>query len=276
LPSGGGEDGGVKYGVCVPPFTDAAALIDLALTAERSGWDGFFLWDHLHWRRDRAMDVFDPWVLLGAVAAATQQLRIGALVTPVSRRRPWKLAKEIVTLDHLSRGRVVVGAGLGAPDEDDFAAFGEDPDRRVRAEQLDEGLDLLDRFLRGGPVSHTGRHYRVDAHLRPSAVRQPRPPIWLAAVAPHRRPLRRALRWDGVVPIGSDDGDLSPAALAEYLALEGPLPAGYDVVVGLNDRDRQVPPGEYADAGATWLLMFGEPDPGWLADIHARVAAGPP
>jgi alkanesulfonate monooxygenase SsuD/methylene tetrahydromethanopterin reductase-like flavin-dependent oxidoreductase (luciferase family) len=265
----------VKYGVCVPPFDDPAALIDLATTAERSGWDGFFLWDHLHWVRDRAMDVFDPWVLLGAVAATTQRLRIGALVTPISRRRPWKLAKEIVTLDHLSGGRVVVGAGLGAPDEDDFAAFGEDSDRRIRAERLDEGLDLLDRFLRGGPVTHAGRHYSVDAHLRPAALQQPRPPIWVAAVAPHPRPLRRALRWDGVVPIGGGDGMLTPAALATYLALEGPLPSGYDVVVDPGARDQRASPEEYADAGATWLLAYGEPDSGWLADMHAVVAAAP-
>lgn len=144
----------MKYAVSVPPFGDSSALVGLAAETELAGWDGFFVWDHLHWTRQAAVEVLDAWVLLGAVATATRRLRIGVLVTPLARRRPWKLAKEIVTLDHLSGGRVVVGAGLGAPVTDDFAAFGEETDPRIRAQRLDEGLALLDRFLRASR-SHT-------------------------------------------------------------------------------------------------------------------------
>ena len=145
-------------------------LVALAVTAERAGWDAFFLWDHLHLVRALALDVHDPWVVLGAAAHATDQLSLGTLVTPVARRRPWKLAKEITTLDHLSGGRVVVGVGLGWPNDDDFGAFGEPADELARADVYDEGLDLLDRFLRGGPVRADGSTYHVDAEMRPAQI----------------------------------------------------------------------------------------------------------
>jgi hypothetical protein len=130
----------MRYGVSVPNVGDPARLLDLAVTCESAGWDGFFLWDHLQLDATVRPPALDPWVLMGAIAATTSTVRLGALVTPVARRRPWKLAKEITTLDHLSGGRLIVGVGLGVPPDAEYAAFGESPDPRVHAAKLDEGL----------------------------------------------------------------------------------------------------------------------------------------
>jgi alkanesulfonate monooxygenase SsuD/methylene tetrahydromethanopterin reductase-like flavin-dependent oxidoreductase (luciferase family) len=262
----------MRFALSVPNVGDPAELVRFAVDAEAVGYDAFFLWDHIHLRRDLRLDVHDPWVVLGAVAQSTQRIRLGALVTPVARRRPWKLAKEIITLDHLSRGRVIVGVGLGTPDRDEFGAFGDPEQPRDRAAWLDEGLDLLDRFLRGGEVRHDGARFHVDADLRPAAHQRPRPPIWVAATVPHRRPLERATRWDGVVPISSTLGLMSPAEVAEYVRGVG-SPPGWDVVApwapGFSADD-------YAASGATWLVESTWPEPGWEAELRARALSGPP
>lgn len=217
------------------------------------------------------MALHDPWVLLGAVAGATERIRLGAMVTPLARRRPWKVAKEVTTLDQLSAGRVVVGVGLGTPDTE-FTAFGEPADQRTRAALLDEGLALLDGFLRGEVVDHEGPHFQVRARLTPGCVQRPRPPIWVAATWPHRRPLARAARYDGVFALGRDAvGGLTPAQVREVRATIGP---DRDIVL---PYDPEVPIDEYAEAGVTWLII-GPDDPAgdWLARIRDRVAAGPP
>jgi alkanesulfonate monooxygenase SsuD/methylene tetrahydromethanopterin reductase-like flavin-dependent oxidoreductase (luciferase family) len=262
----------MRFALSVPNVGDPAELVRFGVEAERVGFDAFFLWDHIHLRRELHLEVHDPWVVLGAVAHATSTIRLGALVTPLARRRPWKLAKEITTLDHLSGGRVIVGVGLGAPDHDDFGAFG-DPERpRDRAERLDEGLTVLDALLRGGEVRHQGRHYRVDADLRPAALQRPRPPIWVAAVKPHRRPLERALRWDGVAPIALDGNPLSPDGLRDYLAGVS-RPDGWDVVSPRREGEQAA---SYAAAGATWLVESIWPDPGWQDELRARALSGRP
>ena len=139
-------DGRVRFGISVPNFAEYAdprLLTALAREAEAAGWDGFFLWDHILIERSWRMPMADPWVALAAIAAATERIRLGPLVTPLARRRPWKVARETVTLDHLSGGRTILGVGLGHPPEAEYAAFGEEPDARVRALKLDEGLDVL-------------------------------------------------------------------------------------------------------------------------------------
>ena len=259
----------MRTAVSIPPFTDTATLIELAVTAEEAGWDGVFFWDHLVWIPQLRLDVHDPWVLLGAVAQRTTRVRLGTMVTPLARRRPWVVAKHLTTLDHLSGGRAVLGVGLGEPPDADFGDLGDPADPRVRAAVLDEGLAVLDGLLRG-PVDHHGDHFRVRTELLPPPVQRPRPPVWVAAVAPHRRPLARAQRWDGVVPIGTE-GPLTPAGLARYL--DGvQRPEGWDVVAAWA-------PGagadEYADAGATWLVEGAWPSGDWVADLTDRVRRGP-
>ena len=249
------------HGIFVAPFDELyepALLARLAARAEERGWDGFFLWDHVRYRAP-ARAVADPWICLAAIAAATERVRIGPMVTPVARRRPHKLARETVTLDHLSGGRVVLGVGLGSDSSREFEDF--EPhavDPRERARLLDEGLDALARHWSG--------------ELEPGPLQQPRIPVWVAGRWPNRRPLRRAVRWDGFFPI-----DLpGPQALAE---LAGDLAdlrkdAGGPFELVVTD-----PPGADWDAwiaaGATWCLTGWDSQPR-LADVRAAIEAGPP
>ena len=255
----------MRFALSVPPFTDPAVVVRWARAAEDNGWDGFFLWDHLRW--DDRVDVHDPWVLLGAIATATERIRIGTMVTPLSRRRPAVVAKHVMTLDHLSGGRVTLGVGLGDPPDLDFSDFGDEPSYAVRAAITDEALDVLSGLL-AGSASHQGEHLRAQATMRPATV-QPHVPIWIAGRAPNAKPLERARRWDGYVPIASPF--LTPDALAAYVG-EHPQD-DWDLVV-------QWPEGtssdEYAAAGATWLVRSTWPhDAGWFQEL-ADLAAAPP
>ncbi len=219
------------------PFGELAEprlLAELAARAEAAGWDGFFLWDHVRYSPPD-LPVLDPWVALGAIAYATERIRLGPLVTPVSRRRPHKLARETATLDVLSGGRLTLGVGLGSDNHGEFEDFEPVVEPRERARLLDEGLDLL------------VRHWE---EFRPKPVQQPRVPVWVAARYPKRRPVRRAARWDGLFPI-----DLpGPEALAE-LAAEVAADRPFDLVVTNPAGTDEAP---WAAAGATWCLTgFG-------------------
>jgi alkanesulfonate monooxygenase SsuD/methylene tetrahydromethanopterin reductase-like flavin-dependent oxidoreductase (luciferase family) len=252
---------------------DPSLLVTLATAAEAKGWDGVFLWDHVHFVRAAHLEVHDPWTVLGAIAHRTERVRLGTLVTPVARRQPWELAKQVVTLDHLSHGRAVLGVGLGEPGEDEFAAFGLPASAHERAARLDEGLTVLEGLLTGEPFVHAGEAFRVDAELRPAPVQRPRPPIWVAGLWPNRRPFDRARRYDGAAPIGAE-GPLPPEQVAEVVAYLGELPLGFEVVATALD---DVPSAEYADAGATWLVCSRWPmDVGWQEDLRRQIEAGPP
>ncbi len=172
-------------------------------------------------------------MLLTAAALATSRIRLGTLVTPVGRRRPQQLARQVATLDAVSGGRVIFAAGLGGPIEDEYGSFGEPTDPVVLAERLDEGLDLLERFWSGEAVNHDGRHYQVrDVTLLPASIQRPRPPVWIGGFWPHRRPMRRAARWDGAVPLFTD---ASASTRSRHRLARAPFPlrAG-----NLNKKDR--------------------------------------
>ena len=187
-------------GLYLPNFGawgDPAAMVSLATDAEATGWDGFFIWDHIGGFDN---NMVDPWVALGAVAAATTTITIGTTVTPVPRRRPQKLARETTTVDRLSGGRFVfgVGSGEGAAEFDDM---GENTVHRERGEMLDEALDVITRLWTGERVDHRGTHYTVEgARFAPTPVQTPRIPIWVGGFWPYTRPMKRAARWDGVMP----------------------------------------------------------------------------
>src|SRR5687768_4408332 len=188
-------DSSMKFGIFLPPFGpfgDPRLLVELAESAEAAGWDGFFLWDHLMHRVDG--DYMDAWLVLAAIAARTQRLRLGPMVTPLPRRRPWKVAREAVTLDHLSGGRAGLGAGIGTDHSGEFSAVtGEALTDDHRAELLDEGLEIITRLWTGEHVMFTGHHRVVtDVQFLPRPVQQPRVPIWCGAHWPNRAPLRRA------------------------------------------------------------------------------------
>ena len=180
----------MRYAVNVPNFedySDVRTVAALAADAEAAGWDGFFVWDHLTFVKAWRLRIADPWLLLAGVALATERLRLGPMVTPLARRRPWKVARETVTLDRLSGGRLVLGVGLGEPPEDEYGSFGEPTDPAVRAAKLDEGLEVLTRLWSGETVSFQGRHYRVDqVAFQPTPVQRPRIPIWVAGAWPRR------------------------------------------------------------------------------------------
>lgn len=243
---------GMRRGVICPNVGDPSDLLDFAREVESLGWDGLFVWDHVQMYAAEGLELLDPWVLLTVVASGTEKLDLGAMVTPISRRRPWKLAKELVSLDLVSDGRVIIGIGLGGPEQDEFAAFGDDSSAAERAERTDEALPLLDQFLRGEPVDHTGKHYEAHAHLHPASFQSPRPPIWIAGTPPFKKPLERAARWDGVfcnAKITTDYMPLTPDELGEYA---GDLVGreNFDVITMRHpDHDE----GEYEDAGATHL-----------------------
>ncbi|MEX2229745.1 MAG: TIGR03619 family F420-dependent LLM class oxidoreductase [Dehalococcoidia bacterium] len=275
----------MRFAINVPNFGeyfDPRFAGELAADAEAHGWDGFFVWDHINAAYEPGTPLADPWILLAAIALATERIRIGTLVTPLPRRRPWTVARETVTLDHLSRGRLTLGVGLGYPPDLEYAALGEDADDRTRADRLDEGLAVLAGLWSGEPFSYEGEHYRLtDVQFLPKPVQQPRIPIWVAQMWPHRRPLRRAARWDGVVPIDPASPDMIPSVdrvreVAAYVRAHRVSDAPFDVVVPLRvDEDRAATVGRargYEDAGATWAQVSA-----WsVEELRARIAAGPP
>lgn len=265
----------MRFAISAPDVGSPAQLVQLAVAAEAGGWDAFFLWDHLHLVRPLALDVVDPWVTLGAIATRTDRLLLGTMVTPLPRRRPWTLAKQITTLDHLSSGRTVVGVGLGHPGDDEFAAFGEPSDDRARAALLDEGLVVLDGCLRGGPFTHRGPTFQLDVDLHPAPVQQPRPPIWIAGMWPHRRPLERARRYDGYFPVSADGEPLTPdhiATIATSLADGEGTPAGFDLIAPWLEG---VAAADYAAAGATWLVDSRWPEGDWFDELLHAAERGP-
>jgi probable F420-dependent oxidoreductase len=254
----------------VGTYADPRNVVRAAEAAEEAGWEALFLWDHLAfvWGPPAA----DPWVTLAAVARSTSRLRVGTAVTPVARRRPHVLAQTVATLDVLSGGRVVFGAGLGGV-ASEFSAFGEEDDERLRAEKLDEGLDLLRRLWAGGRVDHRGRHFTVAGVALAPRPLQECLPIWIGGNSD--RALRRAARFDGWIADTADPErmTLSPGELAGKVAAIG-RGDGFEVAVhGFSDR---ADPDAYAAAGATWWLEDLHDLRAPLADLLALVAAGPP
>ena len=283
----------MNYGLYLPnfgAFGNPATMVSLAEDAEASGWDGFFIWDHIA-GFDNTM--CDPWVALGAIAQSTQRIRIGTTVTPVPRRRPHKLARETVTVDRLSRGRLVLGVGSGeGPPE--YGRLGEPAEHRVRGEMLDEALDVITQLWSGEPVEHVGTHYRVEgARFRPTPCQQPRIPVWVGGIWPHRKPMRRAAKWDGVIPlfdIRDDASDLEPlraclAYIQAYRSSDAPFDVVYTGITPGDDQERTREIVErYRDAGVTWWLEAIAPyrygqgfDEPWdLERLRERVLQGPP
>lgn len=256
---------------------DPAVLVDLAIRAERAGWDGFFLYDHILIDPTRAIRSADPWIVLGAIASQTE-LVLGPLVTPLPRRQPWEVAHQLVTLAAMSPGKVVLGAGLGETMDHD--AFGPETDPRTRGRQLDEALDVLGGFLAGNRVTHEGTWRITGAQFRPP----PAPiPVWIAGRYPAGPPLRRAARFDGFFPIAARwdlDSPLSTADLAGCVARvkNRTVMKEFDFIhcgVSTPDRDGEALVSSYSAAGATWWLEIIEPRRAPLSALGERIDAGP-
>jgi alkanesulfonate monooxygenase SsuD/methylene tetrahydromethanopterin reductase-like flavin-dependent oxidoreductase (luciferase family) len=268
----------MKYGVIITggPVHEQ---IEMARLAEEAGWDGVFTWDGIH--VGDAMEVHDPWVLMSAFAMVTERVRIGAIIQPLARRRPWKVARESVTLDHVSRGRFVLCVGLGTVDDSGWGNVGEPTDRRTRAAKLDETLEILQGLWTGEPFGFAGAHYRFEPMaFRPSPVQQPRIPVWVVGVWPAERSMARAARYEGLLPNVLGGGIYTPKMVGDMrdwiadrrgtldgfdIVLEGPLEPG-----PADDELRR-----FADAGATWWVHSD-----WEASgterLRRRIEAGPP
>src|SRR5262245_8843597 len=192
----------MRYGIVIPGG-EPAAQCEMAQAAEAARWDGVFVPDGIAIQgfSGTPMALFDPWVMLAAIAAKTQRIRIGPLIAAVPRRRPWKLARETGTVDHLSGGRLILAAGLGAaPDDGGFSKVGEPVDLRTRAELMDECLAIVDGLWTGKPFSFAGKHYRVETMtMVPPPVQKPRIPIWVVGVWPKPKSMNRVLQWDGII-----------------------------------------------------------------------------
>jgi alkanesulfonate monooxygenase SsuD/methylene tetrahydromethanopterin reductase-like flavin-dependent oxidoreductase (luciferase family) len=272
----------MRYGIVMAnlkEYSDPRVAVRLAQAAEEAGWEAFFVWDHLGfvWGSPSS----DPWVVLPAVAASTTRLKLGTAITPLARRRPQIVANALASLDLLSGGRVVFGAGLGGVVEE-FTAFGDPGDMKERAAMLDEGLMILNRLWSGASVTHRGPHYAAEGvTLAPLPLQRPRIPIWIGGEGPPA--LRRAARWDGwLAPATNPDGtpSKSPARIAEMVAeirQHRTTDAPFEVAVdGYSEAGDPTLPRAYGAAGATWWLEIIHGMRGPLDEMIARVEAGPP
>lgn len=276
----------MHYGIYTPNFgddLDVRSLAMLAQEAEESGWDGFFLWDHIVYRANPPVRMVDPWVALTAIAMKTERIRIGTTVTPLARRHPWKLARETVSLDHLSNGRLTLGVGLGDPPTTEFAQFGEESDTRIRAAKLDEGLDVLSGLWSGKPFRYQGTHYHVQkTTFLPPTLQMPRIPIWVAGFWPHPAPFRRAARWDGVVPL--KQGGLEPEDIEQisaFLKEHRNSDAAFDIIkIGSTPGDNRTKGSKlvapFANVGTTWWLESLFTRRNSVEQMRQRIRQGPP
>jgi alkanesulfonate monooxygenase SsuD/methylene tetrahydromethanopterin reductase-like flavin-dependent oxidoreductase (luciferase family) len=264
----------------VPLFDELAdplVVARLAAEAEEAGWHGVFVWDHIRWH-EPVQAAADPWITLAAIAGATERVLLGPMVTPLPRRRPTKVAREAVTLDQLSGGRLVLGVGLGSDASgEELSKTGEELEAKRRAAMLDESLDILTAAWSGEPVHHHGEHHRVDGiRFLPRPVQQPSIPVWVAALARNVRPLRRAARYDGVFAVNLEHADQLAEAVATIADLRRAADAAdarrYEVVVGLEPG---VDAGPYVEAGATWWMADLAPETLTLDQIRGVLRDGP-
>ena len=272
----------MKYGF-VLPYGDARTAVDIARELEAAGWDGLFVWEPV-WG-------IDAWVCLTAAALHTERIRLGTMLTPLSRMRPWELASKSATLDNLSNGRVLISVGLGAVDTG-FVEFGEVTDRKTRAELLDEGLDILTGLWRGQPFNYDGKHYHIQEtkfYPPPPPVQKPRIPIWVVGAWPSKKSMQRVLRCDGLLPAAlGDDGKIGmrPATPDEVRAMKAYVETHraettlFDIVMegktpGDNREQAASIVRPLAEVGATWWIeaMWGDHEiERWLT----RIRQGPP
>ena len=254
----------MKFGIYAPnfgkTFGNPKLVTELAVEAENSGWDGFFLWDHIVIAEEGFPDTVDPFIALTSVAENTEKIHIGTTVTPLTRRRPWKLARETVTLDILSEGRLIFGVGLGGPSE--LGLMNEETNPRILAEMVDEQIEILHGLWSGEEFSYTGKHYKIDkVKFLPRPVQRPRIKLWGAGTWPKKGPFRRAAKLDGVIPLSLDYRvPLTPddyRDMVEYMKKHG-LRGPYDIVEisfdATKSDDKQGVILDFQDAGVNWWL----------------------
>jgi alkanesulfonate monooxygenase SsuD/methylene tetrahydromethanopterin reductase-like flavin-dependent oxidoreductase (luciferase family) len=291
----------MKYGLELQMFGkhgDPKTVGDLAHLAEQSGWDGVFLEDYVYFEDENGtpLEVFDPWIELAVIASKTETVRIGTELTPLARRRPWKVAREALTLDHLSNGRMTLTAGLGGfgdkMNDKGFTHFGEVLEAKERAKILDEGLEIIDGLWKGKPFSYQGKYHKIkEVTFLPRPVQKPRIPIWICGFYPRAGPLQRAARWDGFCPAGTEklqkDGERVRMTLSDIVSMKEHInklrvqkDAPFDIVLGGMRRDKD-PEKErefrkqYLDAHPSWWMEYVPQSYGGVKVARSIIETGP-
>jgi alkanesulfonate monooxygenase SsuD/methylene tetrahydromethanopterin reductase-like flavin-dependent oxidoreductase (luciferase family) len=255
-----------RFGLYLPNFGKASTpstYVRLAQEAERAGWDGFFIWDHiLEW--NKRVTIFDAFTTLAAIAVSTKKIWMGTTVTPVPRSKPWIVAKQTATLDNLSNGRLILGVGLGGIESTDYERFGEVADSKAVAEKLDESLAIIDGLWSGRPFSFSGKHYKITKRTTflPKPVQKPRIPIWVAGFWPRKGPFLRASKWDGTIPLVLPDLLARPDDIRQIVSFIGEKRKSlqdFDVAAinwttGSNKERNAEKVSSFVDAGVTWWL----------------------
>jgi Luciferase-like monooxygenase len=276
----------MKYGFVIPGGS-LDEILDLATLSEKSGWDGFFYWDAIYLDQQLA-PIYDAWTVLAAIATRTKKIRIGAMLTAVNRRRPWKLARESITVDHLSGGRLIIPTGLGALDDrGGYGSVGEPVDRKTRAELLDEGLDILTGLWSGKPFGYSGKHYKLEEMtFRETPAQKPRIPIWVVGAWPRIKSMQRAMKYDGLIPTKKTVGNESieqvqPDDIREiqkFVSENRKAMTPFDIV-----QEGQTPVGKPSEgerivdrwkaSGVTWWI-----ESRWTKteEVRPRIEQGPP
>ncbi len=277
----------LRYGLYVPNFGKISALsyVDLACEAEKAGWDGFFLWDHIvEWNMH--VQLFDSFTILAAIAVRTKRIRLGTTVTPLPRLKPWTAARQAVCIDHLSNGRMTLGVGLGGEESVDYKRFDEPSDLKVLAQKLDESLEIITGLWSGKEFSYlNGKYFKMGKSIfLPAPVQRPRIPIWVGGMWPHKGPFKRAAKWDGTIPLRAPGKLLEPSDLSEILPYVKNLRKNnldFDVAVigwttGTNRTGNAEKVSRYAKQGATWWLesLYTQRDS--PERMLARIRLGPP
>lgn len=274
------------------PWSDPRTLGELAHLAEEAGWDGVFVEDYIVWQGHQDMPTYDPWIALAAIALCTKRVRLGTMVTALPRRRPWKVAREAVTLDHLSNGRVTLGVGIGDTSvfirDSSLTHLGEATDSKVRAEMLDESLDILAGLWSGKPFSYDGKYYHIkEITFLPTPVQKPRIPIWIGGGWPLKGPVERAARWDGSClykhPVPRHPDYCTPEdirALKAFVDARRPAGAPFDIAADgtgshENEQEERALIRALAEAGATWCVQYIAPQTGGLDQVRSVVKRGP-
>jgi len=267
-----------NYGI----FNDPQDYIDLAILGENNGWDGFFLWDHVFLSSNKTIPFLDPWIILSAVAVKTKRIKLGTTVTPLARRRPWIIAKEVATLDRLSKGRMILGVGLGI--DIDFSVFGENTNRIIRSEKLDESLHILKGLWANKPFTFKGKHFNIkEVEFFPKPF-QDKIPIWVGGTWPIKKPFQRAAQYDGVFPLkAGEEESLSPndyREIIKYIKQYRSSLDSYDIIksiytTGIKEEDEWI--NDYLNIGITWFVEAIWPGrDSSLDNIKKIISRGPP
>lgn len=282
----------MQYGLSLPnggSWADARTLAELSQVAEDSGWNGIFLEDYIVWQSNQSVPTYDPWVALAAIAMRTKHIWLGTNVTPIARRRPWKLARESVTVDHLSNGRLILGVGLGDTGESvgsdiSFSHFNEVKNAKERSRMLDEALEVLTGLWSGEPFSYEGNFYQVkEVKFLPTPIQSPRIPIWIGGGLPLKGPMQRAIRWDGMCPYKHKSHFLTPEDIRmfrDYVVGQRGTLEGYAIAVGGSPRrpdceEERAYVRSLAEAGATWWTEYIPPDAGDVETVRGFIKRGP-